>query len=91
MPTPLFLPTARTAPQGVERSELPPLLGTAPADLSGDGPARRAFDFRVTPGRGDQGSGSESLGSLKRVGLDAEVRRLGFEALYAHISSHGKA
>ena len=83
MLTPLFLPTAPKAP-GAERSELPPLPGAAPADLSGDGPARRAFDFRVTPGRGDQGSGSESLGSLKRVGL-------GFEALYAHMSSHGKA
>jgi hypothetical protein len=31
------------------------------------------------------------LRALKRVGLDAEARRLGFEALYAHWPSHGKA
>ena len=68
MPTPLFLPTAPTAPQGVERSELPPLPGAAPADLSGDGARLSALDF-----------------------LGAEARRLGFEALYAHMPSHGKA
>jgi hypothetical protein len=33
----------------------------------------------------------DSLRALKRVGLDAEARRLGFEALYAHWPSHGKA
>jgi hypothetical protein len=31
------------------------------------------------------------LRALKRVGLDAEARRLGFEALYAHWPSRGKA
>jgi hypothetical protein len=33
----------------------------------------------------------DSLRALKRVGLDAEARRLGFEALYAHWPSRGKA
>jgi hypothetical protein len=33
----------------------------------------------------------ESLRALKRVGLDAEARRLGFEALYAHWPMRGKA
>lgn len=33
----------------------------------------------------------DALRALKRVGLDAEARRLGFEALYAHWPSHGKA
>jgi len=33
----------------------------------------------------------DTLRALKRVGLDAEARRLGFEALYAHWPSHGKA
>jgi hypothetical protein len=32
-----------------------------------------------------------TLRALKRVGLDAEARRLGFEALYAHWPSRGKA
>ncbi|MBC8020023.1 MAG: hypothetical protein H7X78_02275 [Methyloceanibacter sp.] len=67
MLTPLFLPTAPMVP-GVERSELPPLPGAAPADLSGDGPRLPALDF-----------------------LGAEARRLGFEALYARMPSHGKA
>ena len=67
MPTPLFLPTAPKAP-GAERSELPPLPGAAPADLSGDGPRLPALDF-----------------------LGTEARRLGFEAIYARMPSHGKA
>jgi hypothetical protein len=33
----------------------------------------------------------DTLRALKRVGLDAEARRLGFEALYAHWPSPGKA
>jgi len=33
----------------------------------------------------------DALRALKRVGLDAEARRLGFEALYAHWPSRGKA
>jgi len=33
----------------------------------------------------------DTLRALKRVGLDAEARRLGFEALYAHWPSRGKA
>jgi hypothetical protein len=33
----------------------------------------------------------DALRALKRVGLDAEARRLGFEALYAHWPNHGKA
>jgi hypothetical protein len=33
----------------------------------------------------------DSLRALRRVGLDAEARRLGFEALYAHWPHHGKA
>lgn len=33
----------------------------------------------------------DALRALKRVGLDAEARRVGFEALYAHWPSHGKA
>jgi len=33
----------------------------------------------------------DSIRALKRVGLDAEARRLGFEALYAHWPSRGKA
>jgi hypothetical protein len=33
----------------------------------------------------------DALRALKRVGLEAEARRLGFEALYAHWPSHGKA
>lgn len=33
----------------------------------------------------------DSLRALKRVGLDAEARRLGLEALYAHWPSRGKA
>ena len=32
----------------------------------------------------------DGLRALKRVGLDAEARRLAFEALYAHWPSHGK-
>jgi hypothetical protein len=32
----------------------------------------------------------DALRALKRVGLDAEARRVGFEALYAHWPSHGK-
>jgi len=33
----------------------------------------------------------DSLRALRRVGLDAEARRLGFEALYAHWPQRGKA
>jgi hypothetical protein len=33
----------------------------------------------------------DALRALKRVGLDAEARRLGFEALYAHWPTRGKA
>jgi hypothetical protein len=33
----------------------------------------------------------DALRALKRVGLDAEARRLGFESLYAHWPSRGKA
>jgi hypothetical protein len=33
----------------------------------------------------------DSLRALERVGLDAEARRLGFEALYAHWPARGKA
>jgi hypothetical protein len=33
----------------------------------------------------------DALRALKRVGLDAEARRLGFEALYAHWPARGKA
>jgi hypothetical protein len=33
----------------------------------------------------------DALRALKRVGLDAEARRLGFEALYAHWPMRGKA
>jgi hypothetical protein len=33
----------------------------------------------------------DAIRALKRIGLDAEARRLGFEALYAHWPSHGKA
>jgi hypothetical protein len=33
----------------------------------------------------------DGLRALKRVGLDAEARRLAFEALYAHWPSRGKA
>jgi hypothetical protein len=33
----------------------------------------------------------DSLRALRRVGLDAEARRIGFEALYAHWPQHGKA
>ncbi len=33
----------------------------------------------------------DTLRALKRVGLDAEARRLGFEALYAHWPSRGRA
>jgi len=33
----------------------------------------------------------DALRALKRVGLDAEARRIGFEALYAHWPSRGKA
>jgi hypothetical protein len=32
----------------------------------------------------------DTLRALKRVGLDAEARRLGFEALYARWPSGGK-
>jgi hypothetical protein len=32
----------------------------------------------------------DGLRALKRVGLDAEARRLAFEALYAHWPSRGK-
>lgn len=32
----------------------------------------------------------DTLRALKRIGLDAEARRLGFESLYAHWPSHGK-
>ena len=32
----------------------------------------------------------DAVRALKRVGLDAEARRLGFEALYAHWPSRGK-
>ena len=33
----------------------------------------------------------DALRALKRVGLDAEARRLGFEALYARWPTRGKA
>jgi hypothetical protein len=33
----------------------------------------------------------DGLRALKRVGLDAEARRLAFEALYAHWPARGKA
>ncbi len=33
----------------------------------------------------------DSLRALRRVGLDAEARRIGFEALYAHWPQRGKA
>lgn len=33
----------------------------------------------------------DAVRALKRVGLDQEARRLGFEALYAHWPTHGKA
>jgi hypothetical protein len=33
----------------------------------------------------------DGLRALKRVGLDAEARRLAFEALYAHWPARGRA
>jgi len=33
----------------------------------------------------------DAVRALKRVGLDQEARRLGFEALYAHWPMRGKA
>jgi hypothetical protein len=49
----------------------------------------------VLGAKGPQGANLIALGdairALKRVGLEAEARRLGFEALYVHWPSQGKA
>jgi hypothetical protein len=66
--------------QSAERGEVGRTVLLAAAVLGPDGPQGAHLI-----GLGD------SLRALKRVGLDAEARRLGFEALYAHWPQRGKA
>ena len=65
--------------EAADRGELGRTLLLAAAVLGPDGP----------PGAHLIGLG-DALRALKRVGLEAEARRLGFEALYAHWPQRGK-
>jgi len=89
MLAPLLLSTTPAKAQDVERSELPP-----PAD-AGEVGRTVLIAASVLGPKGAKGAHLIALGdalrALKRVGLDAEARRLGFEALYAHWPSRGKA
>lgn len=96
VPIPLWNEASKT-PQPNE-GELPPTGAlTRLKDAADAGEVGRTI-FLVAQVLGRQGPKgahlialSDSIRALKRVGLDAEARRLGFEALYAHWPSRGKA
>lgn len=96
VPIPLWNEASKT-PQPAE-GDLPPTgLLTSLKEAADAGEIGRTI-FLVGAVLGQNGAGgahlialSDSLRALKRVGLDAEARRLGFEALYARWPSRRKA
>ena len=96
VPIPLWDATSKT-PQP-EDGDLPPtgaLTGLKQAADAGEVGRTILLAASVLGPNGAKGAHLLALGdalrALKRVGLDAEARHLGFEALYAHWPSHGKA
>lgn len=96
VPIPLWDEASKT-PQPTD-GDLPPtgaLTGLKQAADAGDVGRTVLIAAAVLGPNGAKGANLLALGdalrALKRVGLDAEARRLGFEALYAHWPTRGKA
>jgi hypothetical protein len=96
VPIPLWEEAAKT-PQPMD-GDLPPtgmLTSLKQAADAGDAGRTVLLAAAVLGPRGAKGAHLIALGdavrALKRVGFEAEARRLGFEALYAHWPSRGRA